>query len=46
MFIGAIIVIIGTCIQAPANSMTQFKGGRFVLGFGVAMTASKLPFML
>ncbi|KAF8543136.1 general substrate transporter [Trichophaea hybrida] len=43
MFIGAVIIIIGTCIQAPADSMAQFKGGRFVLGFGVAMTATAGP---
>lgn len=36
-------IIIGTCIQAPANTMAQFKGGRFVLGFGVAMSATAGP---
>ncbi|KAL0632722.1 hypothetical protein Q9L58_008390 [Maublancomyces gigas] len=43
MFAGAVFIIIGTCIQAPANTMAQFKGGRFVLGFGVAMSATAGP---
>lgn len=43
MFIGAVIIIVGTCIQAPSNTIAMFKGGRFVLGFGVAMSASMSP---
>lgn len=43
MFFGALFIIIGTCIQASANTMAQFKGGRFVLGFGVAMSATAGP---
>jgi MFS family permease len=43
MFCGAIFIIIGTCIQAPSATMAQFKGGRFVLGVGVALSASMLP---
>jgi len=34
MFIGASIIIAGTCIQAPATSQHMFMGGRFILGFG------------
>lgn len=30
MFAGALIVVIGTCIQAPAISHEMFLGGRFV----------------
>lgn len=43
MFAGALIIIIGTCVQAPAESMAQFKGGRFILGFGVALSATAGP---
>ncbi|KAI5837878.1 general substrate transporter [Morchella snyderi] len=43
MFFGALFIIIGTCIQAPSQHMPQFKGGRFVLGFGVAMSATAGP---
>lgn len=37
----AAIIIIGTCIQAPSENIAQFKGGRFLLGVGVALSASK-----
>jgi MFS family permease len=30
MFTGALIVIIGTCVQAPSTSNAMFLGGRFV----------------
>jgi MFS family permease len=30
MFIGALIVIIGTCVQAPSTGYNMFLGGRFV----------------
>lgn len=36
MFTGAVIIIIGTCIQAPAVNMGMFMAGRFILGFGVS----------
>ncbi|KAJ6030978.1 lactose permease [Penicillium herquei] len=35
MFIGAIIVILGTLITSRAINHGMFMGGRFVLGFGV-----------
>lgn len=43
MFIGASIIVIGTCIQAPSINLAQFMIGRFILGFGVAITASAGP---
>jgi len=43
MFIGALIIIIGTCIQAPARNLAMFMIGRFILGFGVAISASAGP---
>ena len=43
MFIGAAIIIIGTCIQAPAINLAMFMVGRFILGFGVAISASAGP---
>lgn len=43
MFIGALIIIIGTCIQAPSKDLGQFMAGRFILGFGVAISASAGP---
>ena len=34
IFVGCVLVLVGTAIQATANHMGQFIGGRFVLGFG------------
>ncbi|KAF6809825.1 MFS monosaccharide transporter [Colletotrichum sojae] len=43
MFIGSLIVIIGTCIQAPTKTAGQFLAGRFVLGFGVSFVCVSAP---
>lgn len=43
MFIGSLIVIIGTSIQATATDLAQFMGGRFLLGFGVSIITSAGP---
>ncbi|RGP78341.1 lactose permease [Fusarium longipes] len=43
MFTGAVIIIIGTCIQATAKTMGQFMGGRFLLGFGVSYCCIAAP---
>ncbi|KAH9998181.1 lactose permease [Xylariaceae sp. FL0662B] len=43
VFIGCIIVLVGTAIQTPANSIGQFIGGRFVLGFGASIASAAGP---
>jgi MFS family permease len=43
MFVGSLIVIVGTCIQAPATTHAMFLGGRFVLGFGVSFCCVSAP---
>jgi len=43
MFIGSLIIVVGTCIQATARPLSQFMGGRFIVGFGVAITSSAGP---
>ena len=43
MFIGAAIIIIGTIVQATCHNLGGFMAGRFILGFGVAITASAGP---
>ncbi|KAG9498102.1 hypothetical protein J7337_010995 [Fusarium musae] len=43
MFTGALIIIIGTCVQATAKAMPQFMGGRFLLGFGVSYCCIAAP---
>lgn len=43
MFVGAVIIIIGSCVQATAQAMPQFMGGRFLLGFGVSYCCIAAP---
>ncbi|KKZ67425.1 hypothetical protein EMCG_06876 [[Emmonsia] crescens] len=45
MFTGSVIVVIGTIISAvlPGPNVGQFMGGRFVLGFGVAIGSAAGP---
>ncbi|KAF2022137.1 general substrate transporter [Aaosphaeria arxii CBS 175.79] len=43
MFIGCLIIMLGTCIQATCFNLGGFMGGRFVLGFGVAITSTAGP---
>ncbi|KIN03288.1 hypothetical protein OIDMADRAFT_53085 [Oidiodendron maius Zn] len=43
MFTGAVLIIIGTCIQAPAISHSMFLAGRFILGFGVTFCNVSSP---
>lgn len=43
MFTGAIIVILGTCIQAPSVNRGMFLAGRFILGFGVSFACVSAP---
>ena len=43
MFTGALIIIIGTCVQATSSGRGQFLGGRFVLGFGVSFCCVSAP---
>ncbi|KAK3300644.1 uncharacterized protein B0H64DRAFT_428671 [Chaetomium fimeti] len=46
MFVGALIVVIGTCVQAPSTTKEQFLAGRFVLGFGVSFVVGRRPLLL
>lgn len=43
MFVGSFIVIIGTCVQAPATRHPMFLGGQFLLGFGVSFCGVSAP---
>ncbi|OLN96840.1 Lactose permease 9 [Colletotrichum chlorophyti] len=43
MFTGALIIIVGTCVQATSNAIPQFLGGRFLLGFGVSFCCVSAP---
>ncbi|POS69465.1 lactose permease [Diaporthe helianthi] len=43
MFTSAILIIAGTCIQAPSTTLGMFMGGRFILGFGVSFASVSAP---
>ena len=43
MFIGCLIVVIGTVVSATSHDIGQFMGGRFLLGFGVSLAQSAGP---
>lgn len=46
LFIGSLIIVLGTIIQGTTignQSVGQFMGGRFLLGFGVAIASSAGP---
>ena len=46
MWIGCVLIIIGTVIQGVAsrnNGVKQFMGGRFLLGFGVNVASAAGP---
>ncbi|MCJ1367520.1 hypothetical protein MMC16_006653 [Acarospora aff. strigata] len=43
MFIGALIIVVGTCVQATCHNLGGFMAGRFILGFGVAISVSAGP---
>ena len=39
IFIGCLIVIIGTAVQTSCHTRSAFMGGRFILGFGAAIAS-------
>ncbi|ORY17422.1 general substrate transporter [Clohesyomyces aquaticus] len=43
MFLGCLIIVVGTCVQATCHNLGGFMGGRFILGFGVAITSTAGP---
>ncbi|KAL0262578.1 hypothetical protein SLS55_001546 [Diplodia seriata] len=43
MFMGAAVIVLGTCIQATSTTLPAFMGGRFTLGFGVSICATSGP---
>ena len=43
MFVGCVILLIGTAVQTASNSRETFMGGRFVLGLGAAISSAAAP---
>jgi MFS family permease len=43
IFIGCLIVLVGTAIQASCHTRSVFMGGRFLLGMGAALASAAGP---
>ncbi|KAH7069450.1 lactose permease [Paraphoma chrysanthemicola] len=43
IFVGCLLVLVGTAVQSSAHEMGQFKGGRFILGFGASIASAAGP---
>lgn len=43
IFVGCLLVLVGTAIQSTAHSLAHFTGGRFVLGFGASIASAAGP---
>ncbi|KAJ7650994.1 general substrate transporter [Roridomyces roridus] len=43
MFIGGLFILIGSAVSTSAQTRGAFLGGRFVLGFGIAISTTAAP---
>ncbi|KAI1118181.1 lactose permease [Nemania sp. NC0429] len=43
IFIGCLIVLVGTAVQGSASQLGQFIAGRFILGFGASIASAAGP---
>lgn len=43
IFVGCLLVLLGTAIQTSAHGMGQFISGRFILGFGASIASAAGP---
>jgi len=46
IWIGAIIMIVGTILQTASHSFGQFIGARFLIGFGLTFAATAAPLLV
>ncbi|GMF68338.1 unnamed protein product [Aspergillus oryzae] len=46
MFIGSLIIIVGTILEASAPKVAQFIGGRFLIGMGISISNTSAPIYL
>ncbi|KAL5351026.1 hypothetical protein ACLOAV_004600 [Pseudogymnoascus australis] len=46
MFSGSCFIVLGTVLEATAHALTQFMGGRFLIGFGVTIATTAAPVYL
>lgn len=43
IFVGCLLVLVGTAVQVTANTQGHFIGGRFILGFGASIASAAGP---
>ncbi|KAJ3785995.1 general substrate transporter [Lentinula aff. detonsa] len=43
MFTGAIFILVGSAVIVSAHNINAFMGGRFILGFGIAISTTAAP---
>ncbi|KAJ7661415.1 general substrate transporter [Mycena polygramma] len=43
MFLGGLFILVGSAVSVSAQSREAFIGGRFVLGFGIAISTTAAP---
>ncbi|GAB7359111.1 hypothetical protein MBLNU230_g5180t1 [Neophaeotheca triangularis] len=43
IFVGCLLVLVGTAVQTTAHEMGQFIAGRFILGFGASIASAAGP---
>lgn len=43
IFIGCLLVLVGTAVQTSAHSLPHYIGGRFMLGFGASIASAAGP---
>ncbi|PVI00361.1 general substrate transporter [Periconia macrospinosa] len=43
IFVGCLLVLVGTAVQTTAHHTPQFIGGRFILGFGASIASAAGP---
>ena len=46
MFVGSLFIVLGAILEASANGIGQFMGGRFLIGFGVSIACTGAPVYL
>ena len=45
IFVGCLVVLIGTAVQTSCHTRSAFMGGRFILGFGAAIASVNLTLL-
>lgn len=43
IFVGCLLVLVGTAVQATSSGLSHFMGGRFLLGFGASIASAAGP---